>query len=224
MVFNVGEVLEATVNSLKAGKVYLIQKQTYSDEIKGHLKRLNPDDRHLRFGTSITDDRIDHYVDDAVKIDDFLFGVFGNDGSIVAFLHMARDARDKNAFELGLSVDSEFRGEGYASAMFEKAVTFAKTLGAKRIFTYCLAENKAMQSLAKKHDLRVMLEYGDVTGELELPQRSSVEIVNNLVDFATTEQMMIFDKMSYNMVHTMLNQFNAFEIASKSFAKLLRTF
>lgn len=224
MVFNVGEVLGAAVNSMKAGKVFLIQKNTYREEIKDHLKRLSSEDRHLRFGVVIADERIDHYVEDSMKIDDFLFAVFNEDGQIIALLHMARDARDKNAFELGLSVDSDHRGEGHASEMFGKAITFAKTLGAKRIFTYCLAENKAMQNLAKKHELRVMLEHGDVTGELSIPGRNNVEIVNDLVDFATTEQLMIFDKMSYAVVNTMLTQFSTFENASKTFAKLLRPF
>ena len=55
---NVGEVLETAVNSMKAGKIYLIEKRLYEDRIIDHLKLLSSEDRYMRFGTSINDQRI----------------------------------------------------------------------------------------------------------------------------------------------------------------------
>lgn len=219
MVFNPGEVLEAAMNSIKAGKVYLIEKRTYADKIIDHLTRLNDEDRRMRFGVNLPDQRIQHYVNDSIKVGDFLFAVFGNEGEIVAFLHMARDARDSFAYELGLSVNLDDRKNGYASALFEKAVNFAKTLGAKRIYTYCLSENKAMQHLAKKNQLKIALEHGDVTGQLQLSDRTAVEIVNGLIDFATTEQMMIIDRASMAVIQSFLAQFKAFSDVADSFRR-----
>ena len=217
MVLNVGEMLASAVNSLKAGKVYLIEKNTYVDKIVAHLARLNEDDRRMRFGTVIINERITHYVNDAIKVGDYVFAVFSESGEIVAMLHMAKQRNDEKAYELGLSVDEEYRKNGYASALFSKTVTFAKTLGAKRLYTYCLGENRAMQSLAKKNDLKVMLEHGDYTGELMLNDRTPGQIVKDLVEFASTEQMMIFDRMSERYVSTLLSQYQAFAKTAEAF-------
>lgn len=221
MVFNVGEVLEAAVNSLKAFKVYLIEKQTYADKLIAHLQRLNPDDRRMRFGISLPDERIPHYINESIRIGDYTFAVFDEAGEIIAFLHMAKDARDPTAYELGLSVDADHRKAGYGNALFSKAVAFAKTLGAKRVYTYCLGENKAMQNMARKNSMRVMLAHGDSTGELILADRNNFEIAKDLIDFATTEQMMLFDRSSKDMVNSFLAQAEAFSKMAKSFRQAL---
>ena len=220
MLMNVGEILADVVNSMKAGKVYHVEKNTYIDKMVAHIKRLDADDRRMRFGVSLGDERIEHYVNDAIKENDYVFAVFDDSGNIVGLLHMARERKDGQAYELGLSVDKEYRKHGYASALFAKAISFAKTMGAKRIYTYCLGENRAMQSLAKKNDLRVMLEHGDYTGELQLGDRSTPEIVKDLVDFASTEQMMIFDRMSERYVNTLLMQYAAFEKSAEAYRSI----
>ena len=214
--YNPGEALATVVNSLKADKVHLIDKKVYEFKLKDHFLSLNDDDRRLRFGANLPDERIFRYVDDQIKDGDYVFAVFDDNGDIIAVLHMATHGKDKSAYEFGLSVHEDHRKNGYADKLFKKAIAHAKALGAKRIYTYCLSENKAMQHLARKNELKVMLEYGDVTGELALEPRSSVEIVNNLVEFATTENLMIFDRMSERYVTTLLEQYRAFETMAKN--------
>ena len=214
--YNPGEALATVVNSLKAGKVHLIDKKVYEFKLKDHFLSLNDDDRRLRFGANLPDERIFRYVDDQIKDGDYVFAVFDDNGDIIAVLHMATHGKDQSAYEFGLSVHEDHRKNGYADKLFKKAIAHAKALGAKRIYTYCLSENKAMQHLARKNELKVMLEYGDVTGELALEPRSSVEIVNNLVEFATTENLMIFDRMSERYVTTLLEQYRAFETMAKN--------
>lgn len=215
--YNVVEMLANAVNTAKAGNVYLIDRKVYRDKLVKHFKKLDMNDRRMRFGTMIVDERIDHYVDDQMKDTDFIFAVFNEEGEIVANLHMANVRGDDKAYEFGLSVDNDQRNKGYASSLFAKATQHAKTLGAKRIYTYCLGENKAMQNLAKKNNLQVMLEYGDVTGELVLKDRSSTEIVQDLVEFVNTENLMIFDRMSERYVHTLLSQYRYFENMANTF-------
>ena len=214
--YNPGEALATAVNSLKAGKVHLIDKKVYEFKLKDHFLHLSNDDRRLRFGANLPDERIFHYVDDQIKEGDYVFAVFDDLGDIVAVLHMASHGKDKSAYEFGLSVREDYRMHGYANKLFKKGITHAKALGAKRIYTYCLSENKVMQHLARKNELKVMLEYGDVTGELALEPRNNVEIVNNLVEFATTENLMIFDRMSERYVTTLLEQYRAFETMAKN--------
>lgn len=221
--YNPGEALATAVNSLKAGKVHLIDKKVYEFKLKDHFLHLNSDDRRLRFGANLPDERIFHYVDDQIKEGDYVFAVFDDLGDIVAVLHMATHGKDKSAYEFGLSVREDYRMHGYANKLFTKGITHAKALGAKRIYTYCLSENKAMQHLARKNELKVILEYGDVTGELALEPRNSVEIVNNLVDFATTEQMMIFDRMSERYVTALLGQYAAFAKSAELFQGIFKS-
>ena len=216
MILNIGEVLEHSMNVFKANKVYLIEKDLYVDQLIKHFMRLSQEDRRLRFGAPIIDERIPHYVKEIIKPGDFVFAVFNEDGEIVATLHMARDHSDANSYELGLSVDVEHRKKGFADQMFSKAVSFAKTLGAKRIYTYCLGENKAMQHLARKHNLKTMLEYGDVTGELRVADRSAAEVVEDFIEFANSEQVLFFDRLSKAYVNQMLNSYNQFvDVATK---------
>lgn len=218
--YNVVEMLASAVNLAKAGRVYLINRQVYRDKLVDHFKKLNVEDRRMRFGVILGNDRICHYVDDQIKDNDSIFAIFNEQGEIVAVLHMAAERNDNFAYEFGLSVNEDYRKNGYASSLFSKAVQHAKTLGAKRIYTYCLGENKAMQSLAKKNDLKVMLEYGDVTGELVLKERSAPEIVRDLVDFVNTENMMIFDRVSDRYVNTLLGQYRYFENLASSFVDI----
>lgn len=204
MVFNPAEVLEATLNSLKAGHVYLIEKNTYKDQIQQHLLRLDSDDRRLRFGSNVSDVTIDKYVTTGIQPGDFLFAIFDASGEIVAFLHTAKMLNDSLSYELGLSVDLSARKNGHARALFEKAISFVKTLGAKRIFTYCLSENTAIQKLSRHQGMKVMIEHGEATAELEIKDQTVSELMHGLVDFMTTQQLMIFDKQTKNAVDKFL--------------------
>ena len=219
---NVGEVLETAVNSMKADKVYLIEKRVYESKMIEHLKRLSPEDRYLRFGAQLGDERIEHYVREQIKTGDHIFAVFDDAGELAALLHMARELRDPKGFELGISVDESHRKSGFAGKLFEKAIAFAKTLGAKHIYTYCLSENKAMQHLARKAGLNVMLEYGDLTGKLDIAEQGGFDQLRNLVDFATTEQMMIFDAGMHGAVQAYLKHFAHLQTWVKSFTPMFK--
>lgn len=220
---NAGQVIASALNTFKAGKVHLIEKDAYTEKLIEHFSRLNAEDRRMRFGVSLGQERIEHYVKDAIKHGDHVFAIFNEEGQIVGALHMAKEYHDKHAYELGLSVNAEYRKLGYGRALFEKGVSWAKTLGAKRIYTYCLSENRAMQHLSRSQNLRVMLEHGDYTGELQLEDRTTSEITKDLVDFATTEQMMIFDRMSERYVTALLGQYAAFAKSAELFQGIFKS-
>ena len=221
--FNAVEILASAVNTAKAGKVHLIEKDAYIEKLIDHFSRLDPEDRRMRFGVSLGQERIEHYVKEAIKRDDHVFAIFNDEGQIVGALHMAKEHQDKQAYELGLSVNTKYRNLGYGRALFEKGISWAKTLGAKRIYTYCLSENRAMQHLSRSQNLRVMLEHGDYTGELQLEDRSTSEITKDLIDFATTEQMMIFDRMSERYVTALLGQYAAFAKSAELFQGIFKS-
>lgn len=127
--------------------------QTYSDRdlVEAHLLRLTPEDRYMRFGYHAHDEQIIKYVRESFDAPmSQWFGLFDDSDNAVATAHAVMIAADKA--ELGLSVDSEARGLGYGQSVFSRAVTWARSSGAKQIYMQCLSENKAMQHLARKND------------------------------------------------------------------------
>lgn len=135
-------------------------------KLKMHLHRLQGEDRRLRFGAVVTDSIIDSYVDSSMN--DAWFGVYHIDGRIVAACHVAIANEEA---ELGCSVDSDFRGNGIAQLMFDRAVTYLRTRGIETVYMHCLTENEAMRHIARKNEMSIVSSYGesDATVSLEPP-------------------------------------------------------
>ena len=94
---NAGQVIASALNTFKAGKVHLIEKDAYTEKLIEHFSRLDAEDRRMRFGVSLGQERIEHYVKDAIKHDDHVFAIFKEEGQIVGALHMAKEHHDKQA-------------------------------------------------------------------------------------------------------------------------------
>ena len=121
--------------------------------LAAHFKRLDGEDRRLRFGSSISDEALDEYV---ARIDfdrDGLFAVRDAAQHPIAVIHVAFVG--KNA-ELGLSVLPGVRGKGLGSALFDRAITFLRNRGTHEVFVHCLSENAAMMHIARKRRMRII--------------------------------------------------------------------
>lgn len=123
-----------------------------------HLTSLEGEDRRLRFGGTVSDDYIKSYIENSFKTDSKWFGVDHIDGHLVAACHVAIV---NNEAELGCSVDKDYRGQGLAQLMFDRAVTWLRTRGITHVFMHCLTENQAMRHIAKKNSMVVVSEYGE---------------------------------------------------------------
>lgn len=127
----------------KAG-ITVIKQMIYD-----HLVSLTPDDRNLRFFSSLSNEAIISYVE---KIDfgkDGIFVSFDNHyKNIIGFLHAPK--LNDTDFEIGVSVSKETRGTGLGYKLFEFAINWIQTLGGKKIYISCLTKNKAIQKIAKK--------------------------------------------------------------------------
>lgn len=142
-------------------KLLLVDKY----KITNHLLQLQGEDRRLRFGGMVSNDFIKDYVAKSFNEDSQWFGVDHIDGHLVAACHVAIVNGEA---ELGCSVDEDFRGEGFAQKMFNRAVTWLRTRGITNVFMHCLSENGAMKHIARKNDMILVSEYGETDAKVEV--------------------------------------------------------
>jgi GNAT superfamily N-acetyltransferase len=123
------------------------------EALAAHFKRLDGEDRRLRFGSGISDDALVEYV---ARIDfdrDGLFAVRDDHQHPIAVIHVAFVGMSA---ELGLSVLPGHRGKGMGSALFDRAVNFLRNRGTREVFVHCLSENAAMMHIARKRRMRII--------------------------------------------------------------------
>lgn len=145
----------------------LVRKLTELDKhrIILNLISLKGDDRRLRFGVMCTNEYIENYVEKSFKEDSKWFGVDHIDGHLVATCHVAVHNGEG---ELGCCVLEDFRGEGLAQQMFDRAITWLRTRGITNVFMYCLSENGAMKHIARKNNMNVVSCCGDTDAKIEI--------------------------------------------------------
>lgn len=149
-------------------------------QILEHLLRLNEEDRRLRFGTQTPDEIIRTYVEGLDFNKDAVFGIFNLDLKLIGMAHLAYLPRTKNqahSAEFGVSVLPEGRGQGLGTALLERAAVHSRNTRVEILYVHCLANNKAMMSLAQKTGMTVEYAYGDADAYLKLAPASPATIV-----------------------------------------------
>ncbi len=143
-----------------------------------HFLALTPDDRRLRFGSSLSADAIAGYVDGIAFERDAVFAVHDDSLALVGIAHLALGAEHA---ELGLSVLPAHRGRGAGSSLFERGVEHARNRFASTLFMHCLRENAAIVRIAQRAGMHIVTEAGDADAHLELPPASAGSIAEELV-------------------------------------------
>ncbi len=157
------------------------------DRLIAHLVSLQDEDRRLRFGGMVTDDYIKDYVTSSFKTNCKWFAC-EEECKIVAACHAS--VLDGQA-ELGCSVDKEYRGNKIAQAMFDRAVTWLRAQGITEVYMHCLTENGAMKHIARKNDMTVVSEHGEVDATVSVqPATPFTPIVD-----AYADRMAIYDML-----------------------------
>jgi RimJ/RimL family protein N-acetyltransferase len=164
----------------------------HRDYILEHLLRLSEEDRRLRFGTQTPDDVIRSYVERLDFNQDAVFGIFDHDLRLIGMANLAYLPQKKNqarSAEFGVSVLPEGRGHGLGTALLQRAAVHSRNTRVEILYVHCLANNKAMMSLANKAGMSVEYAYGDADAYLKLPPASPATIVQE----AAHEQWADFD-------------------------------
>jgi GNAT superfamily N-acetyltransferase len=151
-----------------------------------HFLALAPEDRRLRFGSSLSAGVVAQYVGRIDFERDAAFGVHDMSLALVGVAHVA--FVDDHA-ELGLSVLPGHRRQGIGSALFERGAAHARNRSILRVYMHCLRENAAIVHIARKFDMRIVVEEGEADAHLELPPASPGSIAGELV----TDRLALYD-------------------------------
>ena len=168
--------------------------QLDQDNLVAHLTSLQGEDRRLRFGAMVSDNYIENYIHSSFNDESKWFGCEDQDGNIIAACHAAVVGGDA---ELGCSVDRQYRGEGLAQQMFDRAVTWLRTQGIKEVFMHCLTENQVMRHIAKKNDMTIVSEFGDTDAIVGIQPATTATVMKD----AYLDRMAVYDmlvKTNYN--------------------------
>lgn len=132
-----------------------------------HLLRLSRTDRRLRFNFPADDATIEAYVGKLTPPRDRILAHFADALTVVGSVHIAFCRG--NVVELAFSVEPANKGRGLGTALFSRAIVFARNRGARSALTYCLAENREMRRLARRAGMVVHVAAGESEGVLDLP-------------------------------------------------------
>jgi len=133
-----------------------------------HLKNLSDADKYTRFCYNIKDENIDKFILTILyNADDHHLFTATKDDKIVGFGHLAREGED---WELAVSVDGEYQGQGVADQLMVFMIDWGKTRRVHSVFMHCITQNAKIQHLARKHGLRMVERDGaEVTSKVDLP-------------------------------------------------------
>ena len=140
-----------------------------------HLKGLTTEDRYSRFGHPASDYNIDQLVlNMCYHPKDHELWYARNDEQRVGWGHMAKN--QDGSWELAVSVDKEFQRQGIANDLLKEMLTWAKFHHIPEVYMHCIENNKVIQHLAAKHELKTKERgNGERTAAIEVPEPSFVE-------------------------------------------------
>ncbi|GEM_PF-2078903 len=143
-------------------------------KITAHFLRLSREDRHMRFGHSLSDQAVQDYCDALSWGRTLLYGHV-KEGEILGLTELSWNDQClyngswPETVELAVTVDAQSRHQGLGYALLARGITAARNRSFKRIYMVCLAGNRQMRALAKRFNYRISLDDGDVEAILELP-------------------------------------------------------
>jgi RimJ/RimL family protein N-acetyltransferase len=179
-------------------------------KVKAHLMSLPEDDKYKRFYTPVTEAFIDRYLS-GITLDargDAVFVVYDDGGEdVVGMCHVAVTGSGvTRSAELALSVSDDYRHRHIGIDMLERAILHCNTLGITKVFMYCLKSNTAMQHMAKKLNMKVVTDYDESVGTLELAEG---KVPAAIAEALTVDTVAMFDLGYRQMVNTASHMFAA---------------
>ena len=134
--------------------------------LRDHLLRLDPESRRSRFGSPVNRHFIEQYAARALSNDSVVHGFFA-DGELrgVGELRTFGTTIPFEA-EAAFSLERAWQGRGIGNELLERTILSARNRGIRSIQLNCLAENRRMQAIAKKHEAHLRLRADEVVGEV----------------------------------------------------------
>lgn len=155
-----------------------------------HLKALEPEDKIARFGYPVSDYAIDQLVlNMCYHPHDHELWYARDDGERVGWGHMAKNNDD--SWEIAVSVTKEFQRQGIGNKLIQEMLAFAKFHHISEVYMHCIEDNRVIQHLANKNDLKTRSRGdGERTAAITVPNPTLLETNTQLFK----EQKEIFDE------------------------------
>jgi len=148
---------------------YRMLGQSDAHLVQGHLIRLDPHTRRMRFCGPATDYFIENRLAtlewaSSVLIGAFVDGVLRGVGEIVRVSFVPQSSA-----ELALSVEPAYQNAGIGSELVRRLLSAARNRYIQKVFMLCLSENVKMQRVARKFDADLIRDAGEVEGRIRAP-------------------------------------------------------
>ncbi len=143
-----------------------------AEKFRDHLLRLDKASRRMRFAHSVSDTYIDEYAARMSDMGSVIYGYVEDDEvRAAAELRKLSDIWGQEA-EAAFSVETTHQDLGIGTELMGRIIRSARNRAVGRIYMSCLAENRRMQAIARKHGADLAFEEGEVVGEI-LPSGSN---------------------------------------------------
>ncbi|QYF95958.1 GNAT family N-acetyltransferase [Massilia sp. PAMC28688] len=160
--------------------------------MRRHFLDLDDSDRLLRFGTVLSDERLEQYVAGIDFTRDTIYGVYNRMFRLVAVGHLAFAPKaampvggattKARIAEFGVSVSRSARGRGIGSRLFERAAIHCRNNDVDTLYMHCLSSNQTMMHIAKKAGMQIERERGEADAYLRLPAASPATLLQEALE------------------------------------------
>lgn len=144
-------------------------------EYSRHLKKLPDHDKYSRFGYNVSDYNIDQLVLNMCyhPLDHELWYAMTDDIR-VGWGHMAKNS--DGSWELAVSVEHAYQRQGIGDKLISSMLEWAKFHHVPEVYMHCIEDNRVIQHLALKHELKTRVkEGGERTAALTVPEATMFE-------------------------------------------------
>jgi ribosomal protein S18 acetylase RimI-like enzyme len=91
-------------------------------------------------------------------------------------------AREGENWELAVSVDGDYQGQGIADKLMDQMIVWGKTRGIHTVFMHCITKNTKIQHLARKHGLQTVERDGsEITSKVDLPTPTPMDYITDFL-------------------------------------------
>ena len=143
------------------------------DALEAHFAALSPEDLRLRFGQTMKPETVAAYLDSVEARRAPIFGTVNQNLDVVA---VGQFADTTDGLEVGLSVLSRYRRRGLATALLERAASYARAHSMASLVMHCLADNAPMLALARHFGMAIERVGSEADGRLKLRAGTAVDV------------------------------------------------
>lgn len=145
-----------------------------------HLKSLSDEDKSSRFGYLITDYMIDKLMlEMCYHPTEHELWYARTEDTRVGWGQLSKNP--DGSWELAVSVDKKYQRQGIGDKLISEMLSFAKFHKIPEVYMHCIEDNRAIQHLAQKHELKTRERgAGERTAALEVPQPTFIEANSQL--------------------------------------------